>query len=164
MVNTVSINGECRFSGDLGRITLDDPGSKTIMSVVLGAVLASNVAENVRGEENSGSTEFVQGVDASFLQQIEDSGGVFFSDGLPADALAIFQSHGVNYVRLRLWDTLGSGYNDLAHTLLMAQRVKTRGMGLLLDFHYSDTWADPGQQAKPASWASLTFNELVTAI
>ncbi len=140
------------------------PDSKIIMSFALGAVLASNVAENVRGDENSGSTAFVLGVDASFLQRIEDSGGVYFSDGLPADALAIFQSHGVNYVRLRLWHTPGSGYNNLNQTMLMAQRVKSRGMGLVLDLHYSDTWADPSHQVKPAAWASLSFNELITAV
>ena len=113
---------------------------------------------------SSPDLSFVKGVDASFLQQIEDLGGVYYDDGVPTEALTLFRNHGVNYVRLRLWHTPASGYNDLAHTLWMAQRVKTLGLGLLLDLHYSDTWADPGQQAKPAAWAALPFPELITTV
>ncbi len=107
---------------------------------------------------------FIRGVDASYLQQIEDAGGKYFMDGQAADALEIFKQHGVNYIRLRLWVAPIIGYNDLAHTLKMAKRVKALGMGLLIDFHYSDTWADPGKQIKPAAWASLKGAELQKAV
>ncbi|MCX5800832.1 MAG: arabinogalactan endo-1,4-beta-galactosidase [Candidatus Eisenbacteria bacterium] len=103
-------------------------------------------------------------MDASFLQQIEEHGGKYYENGVPKDALQIFRDHGINYVRLRVWNRPSSGYNDLAHTLAMARRVKSLGMGLLIDFHYSDTWADPGHQTKPAAWAGLPFNELEKAV
>jgi arabinogalactan endo-1,4-beta-galactosidase len=107
---------------------------------------------------------FIQGVDASFLQEIEEHGGTYYENGIPKDALRIFKNHGVNYVRLRIWHTPTSGYNDLAHTLTMARRVKSLDLGLLIDVHYSDTWADPGHQTKPAAWAGLTFYGLEEAM
>ena len=107
---------------------------------------------------------FFHGVDASYMQQIEDTGGVYYQDGVPKDGLAIFKDHGVNIIRLRLWMSPTVGYNDLAHTLLMARRVKDLGMGLMLDFHYSDTWADPAHQVKPAAWAGLHAEALQKAV
>jgi arabinogalactan endo-1,4-beta-galactosidase len=107
---------------------------------------------------------FIQGVDASYLQQIEDAGGLYYENGVPADALKIFKNHGVNYIRLRLWHSPIIGYNNLDHTLTMAKRIKALGMGLMIDFHYSDTWADPGKQTKPAAWANLSFEELEKAV
>jgi arabinogalactan endo-1,4-beta-galactosidase len=107
---------------------------------------------------------FIGGVDASFLQMIEDAGGLYHDNGVAKDALTIFRDHGVNYIRLRLWNAPLIGYNNLAYTLKMARRVKDLGMGLMIDFHYSDTWADPGKQYKPAAWAQLPFDQMVTAV
>src|SRR5690606_39705895 len=81
------------------------------------------------------------------------------------DALEIMADHGANYVRLRLWhdpynaagDPYGGGTNDLAATIDMAQRAKSLGMGVLLDFHLSDWWADPGTQTKPKAWQDLSY-------
>ena len=107
---------------------------------------------------------FVKGVDGSFLQEIEEHGGTYYDNGVAQDALQIFKNHGINYVRLRVWHTPSSGYNDLAHTLTMARRVKSLGLGLLIDLHYSDTWADPGRQTKPAAWAKLSSKQLEKAV
>ena len=112
---------------------------------------------------------FLRGVDASYLQQIEDAGGLYYdaeTEFLTAatDALQIFKNHGVNSIRLRLWHSPIIRYNNLDHTLVMAKRVKDLGMGLVIDFHYSDTWADPGKQTKPAAWASLPFDQLEQAV
>ncbi len=86
---------------------------------------------------------FIRGVDVSFLDEIENHGGVFKENGIPRDALSILHNHGINYVRLRLWHTPSGGYNNLQRTLLMAARVKQLGMKFLLNVHYSDSWADP---------------------
>ena len=59
----------------------------------------------------------------------------------------------MNYARLKVWVNPADGYNNKAQVLAMAKRVKAQGMGLLVDFHYSDIWADPGKQNKPAAWA-----------
>jgi arabinogalactan endo-1,4-beta-galactosidase len=112
----------------------------------------------------AGASEFIAGVDVSFLQQIESAGGVYREDGTPRDALDIFKDHGLNYVRLRLWHSPAGGHNGLERTLAMAERIKTEGCGLLLDFHYSDTWADPGKQHRPSAWEGLAFNDLEDSV
>lgn len=103
---------------------------------------------------------FINGVDASYMQQIEDAGGKYYDNGAAKDGLQIFKDHGVNTIRLRLWVNPDIGYNNLEHTLEMARRVKELGLGLMIDFHYSDSWADPAKQYKPAAWASLHGVEL----
>jgi arabinogalactan endo-1,4-beta-galactosidase len=107
--------------------------------------------------------DFVLGADVSMLRQIELSGGRFYVNGVEADALQILKDHGVNWIRLRIWndptdeggDPVGGGNNDLAATVDIASRAKRLGLKFLLDFHYSDWWADPGQQNKPRAWADL---------
>jgi arabinogalactan endo-1,4-beta-galactosidase len=109
---------------------------------------------------------FIKGADISTLQAIEDAGGKYYDNGVEKDLLDILQDHGVNYIRLRIWNNPveADGYNDKAHVVAMAKRVKAKGMKLLLDFHYSDFWADPGKQVKPEAWKDLNFNELQQAV
>ncbi|MDK1471915.1 arabinogalactan endo-1,4-beta-galactosidase [Streptomyces sp. 549] len=113
-----------------------------------------------------GSTSLpVKGVDVSTLKKSEDFGGTYRSaDGTTGDGLAILSSAGANYARLKVWVNPADGYNNKARVLQMAQRAKARGMKLLIDFHYSDTWADPGAQAKPAAWSSYSYSRLRTAV
>jgi beta-galactosidase len=112
------------------------------------------------------------GADISFLPELE-AGGVKFSDnGVEKDAIQILKDHGINYIRLRIFNEPSNekgyspekGFCDLEHTKQMAKRVKAAGMKLLLDFHYSDTWADPGKQFKPEAWENLPFPELKKAL
>ena len=120
----------------------------------------------------SRETEKMLGADISFLPQLEDNGIKFSDKGIEKDAVQILKEHGFNYVRLRIFNEPAndSGYSpkrgfcDLEHTKLMAKRIKAAGMKLLLDFHYSDYWADPGKQYKPASWKDLSFTELKKAL
>jgi len=103
------------------------------------------------------------GADVSALERIEQAGGVFRDAGQAGDALAILRSHGSTLFRLRLFVNPNDSdvqVNDLAYTIRMARRVKAAGARLLLDLHYSDTWADPGHQTTPAAWASLAFDSL----
>lgn len=106
----------------------------------------------------------IRAVDASFIPEIESLGGVFKDGGIPTDPIEIIRSKGVNMVRLRIWNNPAAGFCNLDHTLLMARRIHDAGLKILLDFHYSDTWADPGQQNKPAAWAALSFNDLQVAV
>ncbi len=108
------------------------------------------------------------GADISFLPELEARGMKFSDKGVEKDAIQILKDHGFNYVRLRIFNdpardsgySPGKGFCDLANTKKMAKRVKDAGMKLLLDFHYSDYWADPGKQYKPAAWRSASFEEL----
>ncbi len=105
------------------------------------------------------------GADISFLPQLEARGIKFSDKGVQKDAIEILKDHGFNYVRLRIFNNPADkngyspkkGFCDLEHTMQMAKRVKAAGMKLLLDFHYSDYWADPGKQFKPAAWKNCSF-------
>ncbi len=107
---------------------------------------------------------FISGVDISTTPQIKNAGGVWKQNNVPGDVLDIFKSNGANYVRLRLWHTPTDGYCGLDSTLAFAKNVKTKGLKFLLDIHYSDWWADPGQQTKPAAWKNLSFTLLTDSV
>ncbi len=108
------------------------------------------------------------GADISFLPQIEDRGMKFYENGKEIDAIQLLKEHGFNYIRLRIFVNPenekgyapGKGYCGLDYTLGMAKRIQQAGMKLLLDFHYSDYWADPQQQYKPKAWENLPFPAL----
>ncbi len=109
----------------------------------------------------------ILGADISFLPQLEESGHKFYDNGIQKDAIQLLKDHGFNYIRLRIFNnpTSDSGYSkkgycDLESTKKMALRIKAAGMGFLLDFHYSDNWADPGKQHKPAAWKHADFQQL----
>lgn len=109
------------------------------------------------------------GADISFVPQSEATGLVYTDEkGNPKDVCQILADHHFNMIRLRIFVnpeepegySPGKGFCDLTHTLEMAKRIKKAGMEFALDFHYSDTWADPDKQFKPSAWASLTGKEL----
>ena len=107
---------------------------------------------------------FWRGVDVSFLPQLEEAGAEFYDQDVAQDALAVFAGQGINSVRLRVWVNPSDGHHGKEETLALARRIHALGLGLLLDLHYSDTWADPAHQIKPAAWADLDFAELETAV
>jgi arabinogalactan endo-1,4-beta-galactosidase len=107
----------------------------------------------------------ILGADISSLHKSEDMGGVYkYSDGSEADALQILKDNGLNYARLRVWVDPADGYHGKAELLEMAVRLKDLGIKLLVDFHYSDNWADPGKQNKPAAWKDYDFDQLQKAV
>ncbi len=112
------------------------------------------------------------GADISFLPELEVRGTVFKDEGRETDAIEMLKDHGFNYIRLRLFvnPELPNGYSpekgfcDLGHTLAMAKRIKAAGLHFLLDFHYSDTWADPQKQFKPKAWDGQDFETLTATL
>ena len=107
----------------------------------------------------------ILGADISYLPELEARGIKFSDKGVQKDAIEILKEHGFNYIRLRIFNEPANpkgyspklGFCDLTHTKAMAKRVKAAGLKFLLDFHYSDYWADPGQQNKPAAWVGQDF-------
>lgn len=112
----------------------------------------------------SQTKEFITGADVSWLQEIESAGGVFKENGMPNDAMYLLKKHGFNYIRLRIWHTPQNGINGLDSVLVMARRAKQEGFKLLVDFHFSDWWADPSHQTKPAVWNGLSFSVLKDSV
>lgn len=114
--------------------------------------------------------DFVKGMDISFVPKNEAEGMVIKDfDGAPTDALVLAKKYGVNSIRLRLWNEPrnipeAGEFCDLPYTIALAKRAKAQGMSFMLDFHYSDWWADPGQQRKPKAWEHLHGAELEEAV
>ena len=114
---------------------------------------------------------FCMGADLSFTNELLDAGAVFKDSGRVTDPYLIFKRHGCNLVRVRLWHnpvwTMGTGskmYSDLKDAEMTIKRSKEAGMAVNLDFHYSDTWADPSKQQLPAAWANADFNTILDSV
>ncbi|HNY79870.1 MAG: glycosyl hydrolase 53 family protein [Sedimentisphaerales bacterium] len=112
----------------------------------------------------SSAFDYAVGADLSFLKQAEDRGTVFKDEGQGKPGLQIFKNHGYNWIRLRLFHTPTRLPNDLAYTIALAQDAKKLGYKFLLNYHYSDTWADPGKQFIPKAWEGKSHAELVQAV
>jgi arabinogalactan endo-1,4-beta-galactosidase len=97
------------------------------------------------------------GADLSFANEMDDCGAVYREHGVQTDVYKIFKEHGANLVRIRLWnDPTRTKYSTLADVKKSITRAKALGMQVLLDFHYSDDWADGDKQIIPAKWANIT--------
>lgn len=116
--------------------------------------------------------KFVKGMDLSTLLELERCGATYYDNGEETDILDIMKKYDVDTIRLRIWndpwsetkESYGAGENDVETTLAIAKRVTDAGLGVLLNFHYSDFWADPGKQIKPKAWAAYGVEELEKAI
>lgn len=128
--------------------------------------------ETVQSDVSQDETDqyFIKGADISSLEAVEDYGGVFYDfDGNEVDAIEFLLENGCNYFRLRVWNeptqSFDAGdYCSPEHTVEMAKRIKEAGGDYLLDFHYSDWWADPDNQTIPAAWADMDEEELIQAV
>jgi len=147
--------------------------------LLLGSILSiTQCKDNDKPSPDSDQEEpnipegFLFGADLSYVNQILDHGGTFKDDGVEKDPYVIFEDHGTNLVRLRLWhnptwtkDVYGKDgtqlYNDLQDVEKSIKKSKEAGMAVLLDFHYSDSWADPETQKIPAAWADITDIEVL---
>ena len=117
-------------------------------------------------------SKFIKGMDLSTLLEMERCGAKYYDHGQEMDILDIMKKYDVDTIRLRLWndpksesgEPYGAGNNDLAETIAIGKRVTDAGLGVLLNFHYSDFWADPGKQIKPKAWASYGVEELEKAV
>lgn len=116
--------------------------------------------------------DFIMGVDASMVKTVEENGGVYYnSEGKEQDVFEIMAESGVNFFRVRVWNNpsrygedYGGGNVDVDEAIAMSKRAARVGMNILVDFHYSDFWADPENQQVPTSWARYDFARLQSAV
>ena len=107
------------------------------------------------------NNNIVKGADVSWLTEMEAAGKKFYnSTGSEKECMQILKDLGMNSVRLRAWVNPANGWNNTADVLAKATRAKNLGMKIMIDFHYSDSWADPGKQTKPLAWANQDFTTL----
>lgn len=130
------------------------------MMILFQPLMAQNGME-VKGRVD---ITYAVGADMSFLKMAEDSGTVFKVNGVAKPTLQIFKNHGYNWIRLRLFHSPDRLPNDLEYTIELAQEAKELGYKFLLDYHYSDTWADPGKQYIPEAWKGLSVDVLADSV
>lgn len=135
----------------------------TLKLCMLGIVLLANFYIS---KAQTTTFSFSNGADVSWLPQMEATGYKFYDvDGTQKDCLQLLKDRGINTIRLRVWvnpsNDRASGHCSPAETVVMAVRAQQLGMRIMIDFHYSDSWADPGKQTKPAAWANHTFTQLL---
>ena len=100
-------------------------------------------------------SSFAKGADISWLTEMEAAGKKFYnSSGTETECMQLLKTVGMNTIRLRVWVNPAGGYNNKADVIAKAVRAKNLGMRIMIDFHYSDIWSDPGKQTKPAAWAA----------
>jgi arabinogalactan endo-1,4-beta-galactosidase len=110
-------------------------------------------------------TNFAKGADVSWLTEMEAAGRKFYnSAGTQQECMQLLKSLGMNSIRLRVWVNPTNGWCNTADVVAKAIRAKALGMKILLDFHYSDSWADPGKQPKPAAWSAQSFTDLKQSV
>lgn len=115
---------------------------------------------------------FIKGMDLSTLREVRACGARYYDHGQERNLLDIMRDYDVDTIRLRLWndpkskegELYGAGSNDIEETIAIGKEVSEAGFGVLLNFHYSDFWADPGKQFKPKAWASYGVEELEKAV
>jgi arabinogalactan endo-1,4-beta-galactosidase len=111
------------------------------------------------------SAGFAKGADVSWITEMEDQGILFYTaGGQEMEGMALLKSLGMNSIRLRVWVNPADGWCNKTDLLIKAKRAKDLGMRIMIDFHYSDWWADPGKQNKPEAWETSTFDELCTDV
>lgn len=149
---------------------------KATIIKTLGALLGFTVLISAAGCKDSnpatGTTDttktdtvFAKGADLSWITEMEKNNIKFYNaSGTAMEATALMKSLGMNSIRLRVWVNPSDGWCNTQDLLVKALRAKNLGMRIMIDFHYSDTWADPSNQAKPAAWTSLSFADLKTAV
>lgn len=110
-------------------------------------------------------TAFAEGADISWVTEMESRDMKFYdADGNETECTALMKKLGFDSIRLRVWVNPEAGWNSAADVLIKAMRAQKLGMRIMIDFHYSDTWADPGSQKTPAAWDGLDIDGLVKAV
>jgi arabinogalactan endo-1,4-beta-galactosidase len=113
--------------------------------------------------------QFVKGADIGWLPQMEATGFKFYNNaGVQTECLQILKDKEINTIRLRVWvnpsNHKTNGHCSKKETVVMAMRAKAMGMRVMINFHYSDSWADPGKQTKPAAWSAHSFSQLLNDV
>ncbi len=147
---------------------------KNILKWAFLLALALNIcscshAQSTSENPNPSPNAFAKGADVGWLSQMEATGYHFYDfDGSEKECLQLLKNRGINTIRLRVWVNPSTdktnGHCSKEETVAMAIRAKNMGMRVMIDFHYSDSWADPSKQNKPAAWANHTFAELLNDV
>ena len=136
--------------------------------LLLFLIASCNSSDDSKEQQNmppGDTSTFYKGMDLSFQSELEDYNLTYNDEnGAPVELLDFAKDNGTNLIRLKLWHTPQNGENSLEDIKTYAQRIKSKQMDFLLDFHYSDYWADPSNQVPPVAWQNMTNEEIRVAI
>lgn len=148
--------------------------NKLILSAILiSATMLQACSKNSGSDEPATPTTpttenatFAKGADVSWLTKLEKEGYKFYDkSGIATECMKLLRDEcGVNAIRLRVWVNPADGWNNIADVAIKAKRANDLGLKIMIDFHYSDTWADPGHQAPPAAWANDNIDQMCTSL
>ena len=143
-----------------------DPFDRTYTKIASDSLYVNKV-------ENLTDQNYIIGMDASSVISLEESGVKFYDfEGNESDVFKVLSDNGINYIRVRVWndpfDSEGHGYgggnNDINRAVEIGKRATQYNMSLLVDFHYSDFWADPAKQMAPKAWEDMFADEKADAL
>lgn len=138
------------------------------LSTLLLVAVLSGCKKNGNGPSDNTiftDTTLAKGADISWLTQMEGAGYSFYNAaGTPMDCMQLLKGLGINSIRLRVWVNTVGGWNNTNDVVAKAVRARRLGLRVLIDFHYSDGWADPGHQTKPVAWAAYDFTTLTNTV
>lgn len=139
--------------------------ASTLMFSITGTSCSNDDAVTPEQEKKYDMTGFAKGADVSWLTEFESNGALFYdANGKPQECMALLRDLGMNSIRLRVWVNPDGGWCGKDDVVAKAWRAQKLGMRLMIDFHYSDTWADPGKQYVPAAWKDYTFEQMKQAV
>jgi len=137
----------------------------TLTVALVCTVILSGCGKDTQSKEKEQSYVFAKGADISWVTQLENDGYTFAdATGKPMECTALMKELGMNAIRLRVWVDPADGWNAEADVVEKAKRAHALGMRLMIDFHYSDTWADPGHQTIPAAWTGYDIERMKKAV
>jgi arabinogalactan endo-1,4-beta-galactosidase len=147
---------------------------RLLLSVCLtAAVLSATACDKNKTSDNSGKEDetektevaFAKGADISWCTEMESKGYKFYdAKGVETECTALMKALGFDAIRLRVWVNPADGWCGKADVVEKAKRAQALGMRLMIDFHYSDSWADPAKQNVPAAWANYSSSEMAKAV
>lgn len=139
--------------------------ASTLMFSITGTSCSNDDAVTPEQEKKYDMTGFAKGADVSWLTELESNGTLFYdANGKSQECMALLRDLGMNSIRLRVWVNPDGGWCGKDDVVAKAWRAQKLGMRLMIDFHYSDTWADPGKQYVPAAWKDYTFEQMKQAV
>jgi arabinogalactan endo-1,4-beta-galactosidase len=137
----------------------------TLLFLLVGVTLLRCGSKNSSDPANTTPAFFAKGADVGWVTEMEAAGVKFYNNaGVEQECMQILKDKGMNSIRLRAWVNPVKGWNNTKDVVAKAKRAQSLGMKLMIDFHYSDDWADPGKQPIPAAWSAMNFADMKTAL
>jgi arabinogalactan endo-1,4-beta-galactosidase len=139
--------------------------SKALLLLIFYLSVNCSSSTNTPIDSNQSLVVFAKGADIGWITEMEAAGVKFYDkEGTQQECIKLLKDKGINSIRLRAWVNPAKGWNNTKDVVVKSIRAKNAGMRLMIDFHYSDDWADPGKQFVPSAWSKMSYTDMRTAL